>query len=241
MAINKEDLYFFIKKPRFAVVISALIVILGLLSLFGLQQEKYPNITPPQVTISAYYPGASAAVIESSIASLLESQLNGVKDMIYMSSTSYDNAYSLNIYFKTGTDNDINLMNVQNKLQQVQSLLPQEVVQQGVTAENKVGGAGAIILNLASENESWNQLDLTNYANIYVKDAIKRINGVGSVNVFGADDYSMRIWLDPAKLASYKVSIAEIQNAIRTQMQIQVLNYHFLQKEDCKLQKSSVI
>ena len=217
MAIKKEDLYFFIKKPRFAVVISAFIVILGLLSLFGLQQEKYPNITPPQVTVSASYPGASAAVIESSIASLLESQLNGVKDMIYMSSTSYDNAYSLNIYFKTGTDNDINLMNVQNKLQQVQSLLPQEVVQQGVTAENKVGGAGAFILNLASENGSWNQLDLTNYANIYVKDAIKRINGVGSVNVFGADDYSMRIWLDPAKLASYKVSISEVKTAIRNQ------------------------
>ena len=217
MAISKEDLYFFIKKPRFAVVISALIVILGLLSLFGLQQEKYPNITPPQVTISAYYPGASAAVIESSIASLLESQLNGVQDMIYMSSTSYDGAYNLTIFFKTGTDNDVNLMNVQNKLQQVQSLLPQEVLQQGITAENKVGGAGAIILNLASVDESWNQLDLTNYANIYVKDAIKRINGVGSVNVFGADDYSMRIWLDPAKLASYKVTIAEIRNAIQNQ------------------------
>lgn len=217
MTIKKEDLYFFIKKPRFAVVISILIVILGLLSLFGLQQEKYPNITPPQVTISAYYPGASAAVIESSIASLLESQLNGVQDMIYMASTSYDGAYNLNIYFKTGTDNDINLMNVQNKLQQVQSLLPQEVLQQGLTAENKVGGAGAIILNLASEDDSWNQLDLTNYANIYVKDAIKRINGVGSVNVFGADDYSMRIWIDPHKLASYKVSIADIKNAIRNQ------------------------
>ena len=217
MAIKKEDLYFFIKKPRFAVVISVLIVILGLLSLFGLQQEKYPNITPPQVTISAYYPGASASVIESSIASLLESQLNGVQDMIYMSSTSYDGAYNLNIFFKTGTNNDINLMNVQNKLQQVQSLLPQEVLQQGITAENKVGGAGAIILNLASVDESWNQLDLTNYANIYVKDKIKRINGVGSVNVFGADDYSMRIWIDPAKLASYKVSISEIKNAIQSQ------------------------
>ncbi len=217
MAIDKKDLYFFIKKPRFAVVISALIMIVGMLSLLGLQQEKYPNITPPQVTVSAYYPGASAAVIESSVASLLESQLNGVKDMIYMSSTSYDGAYNLNIYFKTGTDNDINLMNVQNKLQQVQALLPQEVAQQGLTAENKVGGAGAIILNLASDNESWNQLDLTNYANIYVKDAIKRINGVGSVNVFGADDYSMRIWLDPAKLASYKVTTAEIVNAIRNQ------------------------
>ncbi len=217
MAINKEDLYFFIKKPRFAVVISALIVIVGLLSLFSLQQEKYPNITPPQVTISASYPGASAEVIESSVASLLETQLNGVKDMLYMNSTSYDGAYSLNIFFKTGTNNDLNLMNVQNKLQQVQSMLPQEVIQQGITAENQVSGIGAIILNLSSEDDSWNQLDLTNYANIYLKDAIKRINGVGAVNVFGADDYSMRIWLDPAKLASYKVTVSEIQNAVRIQ------------------------
>lgn len=217
MAINKEDLYFFIKKPRFAVVISVLIVIIGLLSLFSLQQEKYPNITPPQVTISASYPGASAEVIESSIASLLETQLNGVKDMLYMNSTSYDGAYSLNIFFKTGTNNDLNLMNVQNKLQQVQSMLPQEVIQQGITAENQVSGIGAIILNLSSEDDSWNQLDLTNYANIYIKDAIKRINGVGAVNVFGADDYSMRIWLDPVKLASYKVTVSEIQNAVRNQ------------------------
>lgn len=217
MAINKEDLYFFIKKPRFAVVISVLIVIIGLLSLFSLQQEKYPNITPPQVTISASYPGASAEVIESSIASLLETQLNGVKDMLYMNSTSYDGAYVLNIFFKTGTNNDLNLMNVQNKLQQVQSMLPQEVIQQGITAENQVSGIGAIILNLSSEDDSWNQLDLTNYANIYIKDAIKRINGVGAVNVFGADDYSMRIWLDPVKLASYKVTVSEIQNAVRNQ------------------------
>lgn len=217
MGIQKEDLYFFIKKPRFAVVISAFIVILGLLSLFGLQQEKYPNITPPQITVLASYPGASAAVIESSVASLLESELNGVKDMLYMSSTCYDASYSLDIYFKTGTDNDINLMNVQNKIQQVQALLPSDVTNQGVTAENQVGGAGAIILNLSSEDDSWSQLDLTNYASIYLKDAIKRINGVGSVNIFGADDYSMRIWLDPAKLASYKVSITEIKTAIQNQ------------------------
>ena len=217
MAIKKEDLYFFIQKPRFAVVISILIVILGVLALTQLQQEKYPNITPPQVTVTAVYPGASAAVIESSVASILESELNGVKDMIYMSSTCYDSSYSLDIYFKTGTDNDINLMNVQNKIQQVQALLPSDVISQGITAENQVGGAGAIILNLSSDNESWNQLDLTNYANIYIKDAIKRIPGVGSVNVFGADEYSMRVWLDPAKLASYKVSITEIRAAIQNQ------------------------
>ena len=217
MGIKKEDLYFFIQKPRFAVVISAFIVIVGLISLFGLQQEKYPNITPPQITVTASYPGASAAVIESSVASLLESELNGVKDMLYMSSTCYDSSYSLDIFFKTGTDNDINLMNVQNKIQQVQALLPSEVTSQGVTAQSQVGGAGAIILNLSSEEGSWNQLDLTNYATIYLKDAIKRISGVGSVNVFGADDYSIRIWLDPAKLANYRVSISEIKSAIANQ------------------------
>ncbi len=217
METKKEDLYFFIQKPRFAVVISIFIVILGVLSLLGLQQEKYPNITPPQVSITASYPGASASVIESSVASLIESELNGVQDMLYMSSTSYDASYSLDIYFKTGTNNDVNLMNVQNKLQQVQALLPQEVTQQGVTAENRVGGAGAIILSLSSEDQSWSQLDLTNYATIYIKDAIKRINGVGSVNIFGADEYSMRIWIDPAKLASYKVTISEIKNAIQNQ------------------------
>ena len=217
MRIKKEDLYFFIKKPRFAVVISLFITILGLLSLSGLQQEKYPNITPPQVNVTASYPGASAAVIESSVASLLESELNGVQDMIYMSSTCYDSSYSLDIYFETGTDNNVNLMNVQNKINQVQSLLPSAVTEQGVTAENQVGGAGAIILNLSSEDESWSQLDLTNYASIYLKDSIKRINGVGSVNIFGADDYSMRIWLDPAKLANYKISISEIKSAIENQ------------------------
>ncbi len=216
MAI-KEDLYLFIRKPRFAVVISLFIVILGLISLCGLQQEKYPNITPPQITVTASYPGASAAVIESSVASLLESELNGVKDMLYMSSTSYDSSYSLDIFFKTGTDNDINLMNVQNKIQQVQALLPSDVIAQGVTAQNQVGGAGAIILNLSSEDDSWSQLDLTNYASIYLKDSIKRIDGVGFVNIFGAGDYSMRIWLDPAKLASYKVSISEIKTAIHNQ------------------------
>ena len=217
MGISKEDLYFFIKKPRFAVVISVLISIIGLISLFGMQQEKYPNITPPQVTITATYPGASASVIESSVASLLESQLNGVQKMLYMNSTSSDGSYNLNLFFRTGTDNDINLMNVQNKVQQVQSMLPQEVVQQGITAENQVSGIGAIILNLSSENNSWNQLDLTNYANIYIKDAIKRIKDVGNVNVFGADDYSIRIWLDPDKMAHLKVSPMDVSQAVRAQ------------------------
>ena len=120
---KKKGLYFFITKPRFAMVISIFITIIGLVSMFGLQLEKYPNITPPQVTVSASYPGASASVIESSVASLVESQVNGVENMLYMSSTCYDEMYQLNIFFKVGTNKDINLVNVQNRLKQVVQLV----------------------------------------------------------------------------------------------------------------------
>ena len=214
---KKKGLYFFITKPRFAMVISIFITLVGLVSMFGLQLEKYPNITPPQVVVSATYPGASAAVIESSVASLVESQVNGVENMIYMSSTCYDEAYQLNIYFKVGTNKDINLVNVQNRLQQVSPLLPEDVKRLGVTATNRVAGAGACILNLESSDGSWSQLDLTNYATIYIKDEIKRLDGVGEVNVFGAGDYSMRIWLDPKKMANLNVSVTEIRAAIAGQ------------------------
>ena len=214
---KKKGLYFFITKPRFAMVISIFITIIGLVSMFGLQLEKYPNITPPQVTVSASYPGASAAVIESSVASLVESQVNGVENMLYMSSTCYDEMYQLNIFFKVGTNKDINLVNVQNRLKQVEPLLPEDVKRLGVTATNKVAGAGACILNLVSHDNSWTQLDLTNYATIYIKDEIKRLDGVGEVNVFGAGDYSMRIWLDPSKMANLGVSVSEIKAAIATQ------------------------
>ena len=214
---KKKGLYFFITKPRFAIVISILITIVGLISMFGLQLEKYPNITPPQITVSASYPGASAAVIESSVASILESQINGVENMLYMSSTCYDEAYSLSIFFKVGTNKDINLVNVQNRIKQVESLLPEDVKRLGVTAVNRVSGAGACILSLMSDDGSWNQLDLTNYGTIYIKDEITRLKGVGDVNVFGAGDYSMRIWLDPQKMANLNISVSEIKAAISTQ------------------------
>ena len=214
---KKKGLYFFITKPRFAMVISIFITIVGLLAMFGLQLEKYPNITPPQVTVSASYPGASAAVIESSVASVLESQVNGVENMLYMSSTSFDEAYQLNIYFKVGTNKDINLVNVQNRLKQVEPLLPEDVKRLGVTATNKVAGAGACILSFQATDNSWSQLDLTNYATIYVKDEIKRLKGVGEVNVFGVGDYSMRVRLDPQRMSNFNVGISEIKAAIATQ------------------------
>lgn len=214
---DKEKLFFFIRKPRFALVISVCIVILGIISMMSLKQESYPDVTPPQVQVSASYQGASAEVIESSIATVLENKLNGVENMTYMTSTSYDGSYSLTLYFKVGSDKNVNLMNVQNRIQQVQSQLPEEVQRTGVTAVSRTSGSGAIILTLYPEAGNWNQLDLTNYGSIYIKDELKRIDGVADVNVYGAGDYSMRIWLDPQKMAGLNVSTSDIKAAVTSQ------------------------
>ena len=214
---DKEKLYFFITKPRFALVISICIVLLGLISILGLKQESYPDVTPPQVRVSANYQGASAEVIESTVATVLENKLNGVEDMTYMTSTSYDGSYSLTIYFKVGTDKNINLMNVQNLIQRVQSQLPEDVQRTGVTAISRSSGAGAVILTLYPESGNWSQLDLTNYGSIYIKDELKRVEGVADVMVFGGGNYSMRIWLDPQKMAGLKVSTSEVKSAITNQ------------------------
>ena len=214
---DKDKLFFFIRKPRFALVISVCIVILGIISMMSLKQESYPDVTPPQVQVSASYQGASAEVIESSIATVLENKLNGVEDMTYMTSTSYDGSYSLTLYFKVGSDKNVNLMNVQNRIQQVQSQLPEEVQRTGVTAISKTSGSGAIILTLYPESGNWNQLDLTNYGSIYIKDELKRIDGVADVNVYGAGDYSMRIWLDPQKMAGLNISTSDIKSAVTSQ------------------------
>ena len=214
---DKEKLYFFIKNPRFALVISVCIILLGVISMLSLKQESYPDVTPPQVSVSATYQGASAEVIESSVATILENKLNGVEDLTYMTSTSYDGSYSLTLYFKVGSDKNINLMNVQNRIQRVQSQLPEDVQRTGVTAISKSSGAGAVILTLYPESGNWSQLDLTNYGSIYIKDELKRVDGVADVNVYGSGDYSMRIWLDPQKMAGLNISTSDIKNAIASQ------------------------
>ena len=214
---DKDKLYFFITKPRFALVISLCIVILGVISILGLKQESYPDVTPPQVRVSASYQGASAEVIESTVATVIENQLNGVENMTYMTSESTDGSYSLTLYFKVGTDKNINLMNVQNLIQRVQTQLPEDVQRTGVTAISRSSGSGAIILTLYPESGDWNQLDLTNYGSIYIKDELKRIDGVADVSVFGGGNYSMRIWLDPQKMAGLNVSTSEIATAIKNQ------------------------
>ena len=214
---DKEKLFFFIQKPRFALVISVCIVILGLISMLSLKQESYPDVTPPQVQVSANYQGASAEVIESSVATVLENKLNGIENLSYMTSTSYDGSYTLTLYFKVGSDKNINLMNVQNRIQQVQSQLPEDVQRTGVTAISRSSGSGAVILTLYPESGDWSQLDLTNYGSIYIKDELKRVDGVADVNVFGGGNYSMRIWLDPQKMAGLNISTSEIKTAIANQ------------------------
>ncbi len=214
---DKDKLFFFIQKPRFALVISICIVIVGLISYLGLKQESYPDVTPPQIQVSASYLGASAEVIESSVATVLENKLNGVENLTYMTSTSYDGSYTLTMYFKVGSDKNINLMNVNNRIQQVQSKLPEDVQRTGVTAISRTGGAGAMLLSLYPESGDWSRLDLSNYASIYIKDELKRIDGVADVDVYGAGDYSMRIWLDPQKMAGLNISSSDIRSAIISQ------------------------
>lgn len=214
---DKNKLYFFIRKPRFALVISICIVLMGLISLAGLKQESYPDVTPPQIQVSANYMGASAEVVESSVATVLEQKLNGVENLTYMTSTCYDGMYQLKMYFKVGTDKNVNLMNVQNRIQQVQSQLPEDVQRTGVTAISRTAGSGALIFTLLPEYGNWSQLDLTNYGSIYVKDELKRVDGVADVEVFGSGDYSMRIWLDPQKMAGLNISTSEVRAAIKAQ------------------------
>lgn len=214
---DKDKLFFFIRKPRFALVISVCIVIVGLISMISLKQESYPDVTPPQIQVSATYQGASAEVIESSVATVLENKLNGVENLSYMSSNSYDGSYTLNMYFKVGTDKNVNLMNVQNRIQQVQSQLPEDVQRTGVTAISRTSGSGALILTLYPEKGNWSQLDLTNYGSIYIKDELKRVDGVADVEVYGAGNYSMRIWLDPQKMAGLNISTGEVKSAITAQ------------------------
>lgn len=207
----------FIKRPKFAIVISLAIMLAGLISLTTLPLEEYPSITPPQVIVNATYSGASSDVIASTIAAPVELQLNGIEDMLYMSSESKNGSYQLTIYFNVGADPDMALVNVQNQLQLVQPRLPEEVKRYGLTVKKSTGGAGCLYIALTSPNKTYNSLFLANYATLYLKDELARTKGCGQVQIFGAGDYSMRIWLKPDKMASLGISASDINTAITSQ------------------------
>src|SRR5574344_2141031 len=216
MADNNQG-NLFIKRPKLAIVISLVIILAGLLLMTTLPLEEYPSITPPQVVVSATYAGASSDVIESTIAAPVEAQLNGVENMIYMSSTSQNGSYRLTLYFDVGTDPDMALVNVQNRLQLVTPRLPEEVKRYGLTVQKSLGGPGLLMIAINSPSNTYDSLYIANYDSIYIKDELARIKGVGAVSVFVSTDYSMRIWLNSTKMANLKVSPTEVTNAIQEQ------------------------
>ena len=216
MSENKTN-NIFIHRPKLAIVISLAIVLSGILLLFGLPLEEYPSITPPQVVVSATYSGASSDVVESTIAAPVEAQLNGVENMLYMSSSSQNGSYKLTLYFDVDSNPDMNVINVQNQLQLVIPRLPEEVRRYGLTVKKSTGGPGVLIISVTSPNNSYNNLFISNYSDIYIEDELSRLKGVGDAVVFGSSNYSMRIWLDAEKMTHYKLSVSDILKAVQVQ------------------------
>ena len=207
----------FIKRPKLAIVISLAIMLAGILMVNTLPLEEYPSITPPQVVVTATYAGASSDVVEDTIAAPVEAQLNGVEDMIYMSSQSQNGQYQLTLYFEIGSDPDMAVVNVQNQLQLVTPRLTEDIKRYGLSVKKSTGGPGLMMISVNSPTHTYDSLYIANYASIYIKDELARIKGVGKVSVFGSSDYSMRIWLDAGKMANLGVSVSEVNAAIQTQ------------------------
>ncbi len=207
----------FIQRPVLATVISILLVILGVLSLTKLPLQQFPDIAPPSVLVTANYPGANAETVLRSVAPSLEESINGVENMSYMSSTaSNDGTLAITVYFKLGTDPDQAAVNVQNRVTQATSQLPSEVVQQGIITA-KQQNSFIMAIGMYTEDESkYDQTFIANYAQINIIPEIKRIPGVGSASIFGGvKDYSMRIWLNPTQMATYKLTPNEVMAAIK--------------------------
>lgn len=209
---------FFIKRPIFAIVIALFMILAGLLTIKQLPVAQYPNITPPTVMVSASYPGADAATVASTIAVPIEEQVNGIEDMMYMSSScGSDGSYSLTITFDVGTDIDMATVKVQNRVSLAEPQLPNSVQQQGVDVMSTSSNA-IMFIALESDNpQRYDALYLTNYAKLNLVDELSRVDGVGSVNAFGAGQYSMRIWLDPALMQARGITAADVSAAIEQQ------------------------
>ncbi len=207
---------FFIHRPIFAWVVAIVIMMAGLLSIANLPIAQYPQIALPQVSVSAFYPGASAKTVEDSVTQIVEQQMKGIDGLLYMNSTSDSSgAASVTLTFKAGTDPDIAQVQVQNKLQSAVPLLPQEVQQQGLTVA-KASSGFLMVIGLYSDDKNVSDTDLGDYMSSTLVDQISRVDGVGTIQNFGAQ-YAMRIWLDPAKLTSYSLTPTDVIAAIRAQ------------------------
>ena len=208
---------FFIRRPIFATVIAVVVVLAGLISMYYLPVAQFPEITPPTVQVSAIYPGANAETVAQTVGLPIEEQVNGVEGMMYMSSTSSSSgAYSLIVTFDVGTDIDIAAVQVQNRVSLAQSSLPQSVIQQGISV-SKQSSQMVLLVTLNSKDSIYDDLYLSNFAALNLLDPLTRVPGVGGVQIMGAGDYSMRIWLDPEKMRVRQITPQEIYQAVSSQ------------------------
>lgn len=207
----------FIERPVLSTVISILFVVLGLIGIYSLPIEQYPNIAPPTVRVNTTYSGASASAVQNSVIVPLEEQINGVQGMTYMTSTATNGgSATVYVYFKQGTDPDIAAVNVQNRVSQASALLPAEVTKNGVTVQ-KQQSSTVLMIMIRSKNPDYDDKFIQNYANINIIPQIKRVNGVGDANVYGPKEYSMRIWLKPDVMKSYGLTPTEVIAALQDQ------------------------
>ncbi|MGE0119913.1 MAG: efflux RND transporter permease subunit [Dongiaceae bacterium] len=207
----------FIDRPRLAIVIAIVTTLAGLLAILAIPVAQFPEIVPPQVSVTAVYPGASADVVEATVAQPIEAQINGVDRMLYMKSTSgNDGTYTLTVTFALGTDPDINTVNVQNRAQLAMAKLPQEVSRQGLSIKKK-SSALLLVISLSSPNSTYDALFLSNYATINIVDELARIPGVGDAGIYGPLNYSMRVWLNSDRMTSLSLSPNDILQAIQSQ------------------------
>src|SRR3954471_21923857 len=209
--------HFFIDRPIFAAVLSIVITLAGVVALFNLPVAQYPPITPPTINVMCNYPGAAAQDVADSVAAPIEQQINGVEGMMYMvSQSNNDGSYNLTVTFKPGVNLNFAQVLVQNRINLALPLLPDVVKQAGVTSRKRNPDILQVIA-VYSPNGRYNQLYLSNYATIKLRDELARVDGVGDCQQFGQQDYSMRIWLDPDKLASLNMTAADVANALREQ------------------------